>query len=58
MSAGDAVTDHSIVRLVAVPTGGQNWHRVECACSWSRRYVSRYRAEVMHQHHAKLEDIA
>jgi hypothetical protein len=44
--------DHVIARLVAVQAGRQTWYRVTCACGWSRRYVSRYRAEVMHQRHA------
>jgi hypothetical protein len=33
--------------------GGGNWHRVECECVWSRQYVSRYRAETMHDRHAR-----
>jgi hypothetical protein len=44
--------DHWITRLGTVPAGNQTWHRVTCACGWSRRYVSRYRAQVMHQRHA------
>jgi hypothetical protein len=56
------MTTHNITRLESAPTLGPlplgrrrdsaNWHRVICSCGWVRRYVSRYRAEIMHTKHA------
>jgi hypothetical protein len=29
-----------------------SWHQVTCTCGWTRKYVSQYRARVMHDRHA------
>jgi hypothetical protein len=28
-----------------------HWHEVRCSCGWVRKYVSRYRCEVMFEKH-------
>ena len=37
---------------------GASWHRVTCSCGWSRKYVSHYRAHVMHDKHVLAEKLS
>ena len=52
---------HTITRLEPTPelayrrAHGDHWHTVACSCGWTRKYVSRYRAHVMHAQHAARE---
>jgi hypothetical protein len=52
-------TDHTIKTLDRLPTdpdrpkSGATWHQVTCACGWTRKYVSHYRATVMHDKHTR-----
>jgi hypothetical protein len=50
-------TDHAIETLQRLtfdpPRRGAAWHEVTCSCGWTRKYVSHYRALVMHDRHAR-----
>lgn len=54
-----SATDHAIETLNPLPTdpdrpkSGASWHQVTCSCGWTRKYVSHYRAIVMHDKHTK-----
>jgi hypothetical protein len=53
--------DHVIKDLQRLELGGTarpsgaSWHQVTCSCGWTRKYVSRYRAEIMHGQHTSKE---
>jgi hypothetical protein len=56
------VTDHIIKHLRQLDTSevgnGErqlhaSWHQVACSCGWTRKYVSQYRARIMHNRHAQ-----
>ena len=57
MSTITSATDHTIETIEPLPTdrpkGGASWHQVTCSCGWIRKYVSRYRAIVMHGKHTR-----
>jgi hypothetical protein len=50
-------TDHTIETIDPLPTdrrkSGASWHQVTCSCGWTRKYVSHYRAIVMHDKHTR-----
>jgi hypothetical protein len=54
-STGHVVEDLQLLELrdgERRPSGA-SWHQVTCSCGWTRKYPSRYRAEIMHDQHAR-----
>jgi hypothetical protein len=55
----DTTTTHTITGIEPIEVGPQQrkvrkvWHQITCSCGWSRKYVSQWRARVMHKRHAE-----